>query len=205
MADRGAHEDPGATGESPVLVAVTIEPGPRRSTSPGQIRRPRRLTPRPRRLTPLIAVIVTALFAAAAVGVVASGGAGTAARPLRAQAARASTPGPVGVAAAYRYPRACLSVTTAEVDPAYAAVRLNRASPCWRYGVYVTAIFQRVAGVWRMVLDTTGAGCPMTSVPPSVLAQLGLCDSESTAWATLATGRALEGLRSHPAQLLGSG
>jgi hypothetical protein len=198
MADRGAHEDPGATGESPVLVAVTIEPGPRRSTTPRQIRRPGRLAP-------LIAVGVVALFAAAAVGVVASGGTGTAARPLQAQAARASTPGPVGVAAAYRYPRACLSVTTAAVDPAYAAVRLNRASPCWRYGVYVTAIFQRVAGVWRMVLDTTGAGCPMTSVPASVLAQLGLCDSESAAWATLATGRALEGLRSHPAQLLGPG
>ncbi|MGB8880574.1 MAG: hypothetical protein WCD11_29990, partial [Solirubrobacteraceae bacterium] len=71
MADRGAHEDPGATGESPILVAVTIEPGPRRSTTPGRIRRPGRLAP-------LIAVVVIALFVAAAVGVLASGGAGTA-------------------------------------------------------------------------------------------------------------------------------
>jgi hypothetical protein len=196
MADRGVHEDPGARGESPVLVRVTIEPGPRRGAPRGHIRLPRHLAP-------VIAVLVIALAAAATVGVVSSRGTGTAAGPLQAHAPQASTPGPVGVAAAYRYPRACLSVTIAAIDPTYAAVHLNRASPCWRYGVYVTAVFQRVAGVWRMVLDTTGAGCPVTSVPPSVLAQLGLCDSQSAARATLASGRALEGLRSHPIQYLG--
>jgi hypothetical protein len=152
---------------------VTVETGPRRRASPGQMTALRRRAP-------VIAAVVIALLAAAAVEVVRSRGTGTAAPPLHAQAAQASAPGPVGVAAAYRYPRACLSVTIAAADPAYAAVRLNRVSPCWRYGVYVTAIFHRVAGVWRMVLDTTGAGCPMTSIPETVRAQLGLCDSEVT-------------------------
>ncbi|HTX07266.1 MAG TPA: hypothetical protein VME22_01580 [Solirubrobacteraceae bacterium] len=176
MADRGATEDPGVIGASPVLVRVTVEPGPRRGVAFRQIRRLGRVAP-------VAAVVAVALFAAAVVGVVATQVTATAPPRPGAQAAQASNPGPVGVAAAYRYPRACLSVTIAAADPAYAAVRLNRASPCWRYGVYVTAIFHRVAGVWRMVLDTAGARCPMTSLPPAVRAQLGLCDSDRAATA----------------------
>ena len=50
-----------------------------------------------------------------------------------------------------------------------------------RYGVYATAIFHRVAGVWRMVLNAAGAGCPMTSIPASVRIQLGLCEAHRAA------------------------
>jgi hypothetical protein len=131
----------------------------------------------------MIAVAAIGVLAAV-VGVVANQVIGTTAPRPEAQAlaqAQASTPGPVGVAAAYRYPRNCLDVTIDAANPAFAAVRLNRVSPCWRYGVYVTAIFHRVAGVWRMVLDATGTGCPMRSVPAPVRAQLGMCDSDRPA------------------------
>jgi hypothetical protein len=196
VADRGAPEDSDTAGKSPVLVRVTIEPGPRRRVAPvptGRLGRNRRL----------IALAVIVLFAATIVGVVATRGTGTRAPPLRAPVAEASTPGPVGVAAAYRYPRACLSVTIAATDPAYAAVRLNRVSPCWRYGVYVTAVFHRVDGVWRMVLDTTGAGCPMSAIPTTVRAQLGLCDGESAAAAPIVSIHLLRGATPLPVQLLG--
>jgi hypothetical protein len=96
-------------------------------------------------------------------------------KPLQVRAGPASNAGPIGVAAAYRYPLACLSVTIVTGDPAYAAARLNRVSPCWRYGVYTTTIFHRVAGVWRMVLQTSAPSCEVTSLPAPVRAQLGLC------------------------------
>lgn len=176
MADRAAPEDPGAAGQSPVLVRVTVEPGPHRRVTSRQLGRLGRFAP-------AVQVVAIGLFAAAVVGVAANQVTGTAAPPLHAQPSQASTPGPVGVAAAYRYPRDCLDVTMDAADPAYAVVRLNRVSPCWRYGVYATAIFHRVAGVWRMVLNATGAGCPMTSIPAAVRIQLGLCESHRAATA----------------------
>jgi hypothetical protein len=151
------------------LVRVTVEAGPRRSVASRQIGRLGRFGP-------ALAAVAIGLFAAAVVGVAANQVTGTAAPPVRAQPSPASTPGPVGVAAAYQYPRDCLDVTMDAADPAYAAVRLNRVSPCWRYGVYATAIFHRVAGVWRMVLNVAAAGCPMTSIPATVRMQLGLCE-----------------------------
>jgi hypothetical protein len=82
------------------------------------------------------------------------------------------TAGAAGVAAAYRYSLGCLSVTIAG---GYAAARLNRASPCWRYGVYVTTIFHRVRGVWRLVREASSRWCPPHSLPPAVRAQLAVC------------------------------
>jgi hypothetical protein len=79
------------------------------------------------------------------------------------------------VAAAYRYPLRCLSVTTAPGDPAYARAELDRASPCWRYGAYVTAVFHRADGAWRLVLDAGSYRCPVASLPRVVQAQLALC------------------------------
>jgi hypothetical protein len=182
MADHGVTEDPGAAGKSPVLVRVTIEPGPSRSTWPGKIRLPGHFAP-------VVAVVAIGILAAAVFGVLRTRGTSTPPPPVHAQELPASNPGPVGVAAAYRYPRDCLSVTIPATDPVYAAVRLNRVSPCWRYGVYVTAIFHRVAGVWRMVLDVTGTGCPMTGIPSAVRAQLGLCHSDHAAMARVAGNR----------------
>jgi hypothetical protein len=39
----------------------------------------------------------------------------------------------------------------------------------------VTAVFHRVAGVWRMAAQASGAGCAIASIPAAVGAQLGLC------------------------------
>jgi hypothetical protein len=83
--------------------------------------------------------------------------------------------GAAGVAAAYRYPVSCLVVTLAASDRAYARARLNRASPCWRYGVYDTTIFHRVDGAWRLVLNVHTYSCPVPSVPAVVQAQLAVC------------------------------
>jgi hypothetical protein len=168
MADRAAPEDPGAAGQSPVLVRVTVEAGPRRSVTSRQIGRLGLLAP-------AIVVVAIGLLAATVVGVAANRTTRTAEPLLHAPPTPPSNPGPGGVAAAYRYPRDCLDVTMDAADPAYASVRLNRVSPCWRYGVYVTAILHRIAGVWRMVLNATGTGCPMTSIPAVVRRQLGLC------------------------------
>ncbi len=83
--------------------------------------------------------------------------------------------GAAGVAAAYRYPLACLTVTLAVSEPAYASARLDRASPCWRYGAYTTAVFHRVGGVWRLILDAPSDSCPVAALAPAVQAQLGIC------------------------------
>lgn len=83
--------------------------------------------------------------------------------------------GPAGVAAAYRYPLSCLTVTISTRDPAYASARLNRASPCWRYGVYLTAIFHRVDGSWHEVLDANTYACPLVWLPAVVQTQLSVC------------------------------
>jgi hypothetical protein len=96
------------------------------------------------------------------------------------QRASTSPAGPqAAVAAAYRYPVNCLTVTIATSDPTYARAELDRASPCWRYGAYVTVIFHRVAGRWREVLDSARYSCPVASLPAVVQAQLGVCPSDA--------------------------
>ena len=90
-------------------------------------------------------------------------------------AAQLREPGPVGGAAAYRYPVSCLSVEFASTNRSYARARLDRASPCWRYGVWVTAVFHRVDGVWHRVLDAASYSCPVRSLPRGVERQLGVC------------------------------
>jgi hypothetical protein len=122
-----------------------------------------------------VGVIATALALAgiAMVAVVLSGG-----RAERATAtARVSaTPGaerPTAVEEAYRYPLGCLGRAIAETR--YVAARSDRESPCWRYGVYITAIFHRVDGVWRLALEERGAACPPRSLPSAVRAQIAVC------------------------------
>jgi hypothetical protein len=119
------------------------------------------------------ALVFTACVATAAVG------AFLASRPgvRRVGASRSRLTGAAAVAAAYRYPLACLSVTISASDPAYARAELDRASPCWRYGGYVTAIFHRTDGAWRLVLDVGSYPCPVRSLPAVVQAQLGVCPS----------------------------
>ncbi len=113
--------------------------------------------------------------------------------PGRNPAAQPRASGPAGVAAAYRYPLGCLSVSIAVSDPAYARARLDRASPCWRYGAYVTAVFHRVDGAWRVVLNAARYSCPLVSLPVVVQAQLALCpeDGRRSAAPGRSGGRAL--------------
>lgn len=122
----------------------------------------------------LIAGLAVAL---AAVGVVVMGArqserAGT---PHAVRVTQSSSAGRAGVAVAYQYPFRCLSVTISAIDPSYARAELDRASPCWRYGAYSIAVFHRVHGAWRTVLDTTSYSCPVPSVPSAVQTQLGIC------------------------------
>jgi hypothetical protein len=113
-----------------------------------------------------------ALFAVAAVLAVVSLPGGHRAVSKLVPRAQPAAPGPAGVAAALRYPLGCLSVT---LDNRYATASLDRASPCWRYGVYVTAILRRVEGVWRLVLYARANRCPPRSLPAAVRAQVAVC------------------------------
>jgi hypothetical protein len=172
MADGPAFDDPRDARDSPVLLEVTVVRGPRGGADAG------RSGPL-HRLTPAVALLAVALLAGVVVIFAASRVVRGVERPLHPHAAQAGDAGPAGVAAAYHYPLACLSVTIVPADPAYAAARLDRASPCWRYGVYATTIFHRVAARWQLV--TSSAGCSIRSIPAVVRAELGLCDGRPAA------------------------
>jgi hypothetical protein len=96
-------------------------------------------------------------------------------RSLHASPATARESGPAGVAAAYGYPPRCLSVTIAPADPSYARADYNRVSACGRYDGTVTAIFHRVDGEWRPVLDAIGYSCPIASLSRAVASELAVC------------------------------
>jgi hypothetical protein len=89
--------------------------------------------------------------------------------------ARGRDAGPAGVADAYGHGLRCLTVTIAPNDPAYARADFNRAVSCGRYAGYATAIFHRVRGVWRPVLDSLHYSCPAPRVPSAIQAELGVC------------------------------
>jgi hypothetical protein len=93
----------------------------------------------------------------------------------RGVSASAHESGPAGVAAAYGYPLRCLSVTILATDRTYARADFNHMSACGRYTWYPTAIFHRVAGAWRPVLDAVNYRCPLDSVPAAVQTRLGVC------------------------------
>jgi hypothetical protein len=84
-------------------------------------------------------------------------------------------PGPAGVAAAYRHPLRCLSISFATGDRDFARADFDRASPCGRYDGYATAIFQRVDGRWRSVLDSVSYACPVSTLPAAVQKSLAVC------------------------------
>lgn len=88
---------------------------------------------------------------------------------------RARQPGALGVAAAYGYPARCLSIDFAPRDVAYARADFDHRTPCGRFAGYPTAIFHRVNGVWRPVLEALGYVCPVHALPGSVQTALGVC------------------------------
>jgi len=58
---------------------------------------------------------------------------------------------------------------------ALAGALRSRTGPCWRYGVFVTAVLRRVDGVWSLALEATSRSCPQIALPPDVRAQLAVC------------------------------
>ena len=96
-------------------------------------------------------------------------------RTVHPSSAAARDPGQAGVAAAYGYPLRCLSVTIASANRSYARADYNRVSACGRYDGTVTAIFHRVGGAWRPVLDATGYSCPIVSLSRAVATELDVC------------------------------
>lgn len=83
--------------------------------------------------------------------------------------------GPAGVAAAYGYPLRCLSITILGPGRRYARADFDHMSPCGRFAGYSTAIFLRVMGVWRPVLEAVDYTCPVASLPVDVQAELSAC------------------------------
>jgi hypothetical protein len=92
----------------------------------------------------------------------------------------AGEPGAAGVAAAYGHALRCLSITILTTDSRYARADFDRASPCGRYTGYSTAIFHRVKGMWRPVLEAVGYVCPVASLPVAVQTGLDVCPKPTT-------------------------
>jgi hypothetical protein len=82
---------------------------------------------------------------------------------------------PPAVVDAYRYPLGCLGVAIAGTAPLPVHAEIHRVGPCWRYGVYVTAIFRRVGRAWGLALEARSASCPPRSLPGFVRSQLAIC------------------------------
>jgi hypothetical protein len=79
----------------------------------------------------------------------------------------------VTMSEAYRFPLGCMGATMT-ARALTAALRV-RTGPCWRYGVFVTAILHQVDGVWRLALEATSRSCPRVPLPALVRAQLAVC------------------------------
>lgn len=123
------------------------------------------------------AVVALALFVAVLGTAVALLGGGDGGRRLVGATPRQS--GPAGVAAAYGYPLRCLSITILGTGQRYARADFNHMRPCGRLTRYSTAIFLRVMGAWRPVLETVGYICPVASLPVDLQTELGVCPQPS--------------------------
>jgi hypothetical protein len=181
MAERGTPDDWVSPADAPSNVRVTVVPGPRdhRPVRPDRSDRERRARIPASVSVPLIVAAIAVIVAAGAIlpGVLRT------ARPVSLEGVGFGGPRPVGspapategdtagvaqVAAAYRYPLGCLGITLS----ADRNSTLGRHSPCWRYGVYVTAVLRQVNGVWRLMLEATSPRCPTVLLPKIVRSAL---------------------------------
>jgi hypothetical protein len=115
-------------------------------------------------------VVGALLVVIAAAAAVAAGGLQRASVQAPVVASSAQPGGSSGAAATYRYPLGCLG---ASISGRASPIRSR--GPCWRYGVYVTATFRQVRGVWRLALEAVSPSCPSISLPEAVRAQLATC------------------------------
>jgi hypothetical protein len=162
----------------PGEVEVTVIPGPRGGSLEQRLP--------PVRVPAVACGVVAAVLALAGLGATfALRGGGRPSRVAHAKATQTTSAtgarlaGAAGVAAAYRYPLACLNVPISMRDPAYATASLDRASPCWRYGAWGVAVFRRVDGAWRQVRQTPSPSpspsCPGVALPFAVSTRVAAC------------------------------
>jgi hypothetical protein len=158
----------GLTGEPPVDVEVTVLSSPPRPTARERIGSIKA----PRRAHLVLAVVLGAAAMAAVLSALSLTGGGR--DPIR-EASAARQRGSAGVAAAYGYPLRCLSVTIPLDDPRFARADFDRALRCGQFTGNPTAIFKRVHGWWRPLLDAVTYSCPVRSMPPRVQTELAVC------------------------------
>jgi hypothetical protein len=169
MEQRGASGGFGSLADPPSEVRITIMPGPHERTGRGPI-----AGVRARAGSGLIvALVVMATGAGAILGSGVRGGGGHAG--MAAHVGRARATGPPTVAEAYRYPLGCLGASLSGGKHASEARRPDPASPCWRYGIYVTAILRQAHEGWGLALEAVSPSCPEISLPAFVRAQLAMC------------------------------
>jgi hypothetical protein len=182
MSRRDAPDYRDSLPDPPSIVRVTVESGP-----PGRL-----AEVRTGRVRASLAVAVL-VVAGAAIGalVLAAGGAGTASRapsqmrivrvPRNAEAAVGAQAGPrlrgmsqvTSITEAFRFPLGCMGATLTQ--EALANALATHTGPCWHYGVFVTAVVQRVDGVWQLALAARSPSCPDIGLPPAARAALAEC------------------------------
>lgn len=174
MGQRGRLYGRDSLSNQPSIVQVTVEPG----------RRDGEATARAVRLRAL--VVVSLVVAGAVVGgVLLTAGRGGSARrsPERTRSGEATVgqagPRLRGVAQvaslteAYRFPLGCMGMTLTRQGLVDALA--NRTGPCWRYGVFVTAVLRRIGGTWQLALEATSRSCPRIVLPSNIRAELAVC------------------------------
>lgn len=167
MAQSGARDGRGPMPDPPWDVQVTMVPAPR-GRGPGT-----------RRLSAISATRVLYVVALVLAGVAAllvdAAPHRQAAAAMPREIAQPHVTRASGVAIAYRYPLGCLGASIPAGDLRAGGRRAVRSAPCWRYGVYVTAILVRSHKAWRLALEAISPACPHVSLPAAVLAQVVVC------------------------------
>jgi hypothetical protein len=74
----------------------------------------------------------------------------------------------------YRYPLGCMGAWLSTAGR-WSVREARGASPCWRYGVYVTAVLRQVRGVWSLALEAVSPSCPAVSLPRFIQERLVVC------------------------------
>jgi hypothetical protein len=172
MARRATSDRLGPLADPPSRVHVTVVPGPRARPAGERLRVVGNGLGAP--VVVILTAIVVAVVAIAAIVVVTSSDGGRVHGPgerrpgrITAQARRARTAAHQTVAAAYAYPLGCPGLRLSGGTPAGVIARLTRTNPCWRHGVYVTAILRKARGRWHVMLKATSPKClevPLTDV-----------------------------------------
>jgi hypothetical protein len=164
-----APDGSGPLADPPWDVQVTVIHGPRANAPQAQISSA--ATPPGLRVLLVLVILIAAAGAAYVSGI----GGGHVRAPFAAPAADPRSSRPSAVATPFRYPLGCLGASISGRDRVPALRPLKRASSCWRYGIYVTAILHQVHGVWRLALEAVSPSCPVVTLPAAVRAQLAIC------------------------------